>query len=477
MQLKLSDKNYFKVALPLFAACIAIPMFSESMLVAALPEIEHEFCTSSGIFGSWVLPVVLLVGAALCPFFGTLGDAYGRKKILYICIVIYALGIVLAGFSWDIWSLLFFRAVQGMGIAAIPVAFAIVSEQFPSEKIPLGIGVLSASYGAGTMTGIFLGSYIINYFGWRWTYYALVPVVIIHVSLFALIIRKSKTRAYRKTDWKGACLLLSAMLFFMLTITEGYGHGTLSTQAFLYGILTIICTIAFFRTEKRAKMPAIDVSLIKKPLVIILSATAFLVNCMTFLYIQSLPYIVQSPSGLFLEERFVGLIMVPGSVTDMITSPLSGFLMQKYGFKKPVVAGSLCLIAAPAVFFIMPLSVYSLSLMWVFFSAGMAAVSTAYLLMTIKSVPPGRTAGATGFLHSSINIGGMTGPIFAGIILAAFSREFIIGNEVWTYPDPTAFSLIFICGAVMAVMIAVLSLKSLSMEKSLKITKKQHRNI
>ncbi|MDD3976735.1 MAG: MFS transporter [Methanomicrobium sp.] len=480
MQIHLTEKNYFRIALPLFSACIVLPMFSESMLVAALPAIEHEFNTS-GIIGAWILPVVLLVGAALCPFFGTLGDSYGRKKILAICLFIYSIGVIAAGFSFDIWSLLFFRSLQGMGIAAIPIAFAMISEQFPPKKVPVGIGVLAASYGVGTMTGILCGSYIINYWGWRWTYFTLIPVVIIHLFLILFVLKnahetdnfgtvsnssendsvvKSKGISERKADYKGAFLLLLAMFFFLLTITEGFESGWFVPEVFIHALLTVIFTAAFISAEKKALVPAIDLSLVKRPVVIIISAVAFLVNCMTFLYIQALPFIIQSPSGLFLEERFVGLIMIPGSVADMIASPLSSFWIREKGFLAPVIFGSLCMALTPAIFFLFPLTIISLSAGWIFFSIGMAVVSTAYLLKIIKVVPPNRTAGATGLLHSSINIGGMTGPVFAGVIIASSASRFLIAGEYWTFPSSEAFTFIFATGGVMSAVILILAVKS-----------------
>ncbi|MBN2733820.1 MAG: MFS transporter [Methanomicrobiaceae archaeon] len=463
MGCQISEKNYFRLALPLFALCIVIPMFSESMLVAALPEIEYEFATG-GIYGSWILPVVLLVGAALCPFFGTLGDAYGRKKVLCFCLLIYTGGVIATGFSWDIWSLLFFRALQGMGIAAIPIAFSIIAEQFPAKKVPFGIGVLAASYGIGTMTGVLLGSFIINFWGWRWTYFILIPIVILHLLLIFLIIRRSKETVKKEVDWKGALLLLLSMFFFMLTLTESYHSGIFSEAVLLYAALTVIFAFVFVAVEKRASMPAIDLSLMKRPVVIILSVVAFLVNCMTFLYIQSLPFMVQSPSGLFLEERFVGIIMVPGSIADMIASPLSSFWVQRKGFLRPVLFGSGCMILSPVIFFLMPLSVLSLSVVWILFSIGMAVVSTGYLLRIIKSVPENRTAGATGLLHSSINVGGMTGPVIAGIILATFSSRFLIAGEMRIFPEAQAFSWVFAAGAVMALIVAGLSYRALGIK-------------
>ncbi|WOF17051.1 MFS transporter [Methanoplanus sp. FWC-SCC4] len=432
-------------------------MMSESMLVAALPNIEHEFA-ASGIFVAWILPVVLLVGAALSPFFGTLGDAFGRKWVLAICLLFYVAGVMFAGFAWDIWSLLVFRAMQGIGIAASPIAYALVSEQFPVHKIPFGISVLAASYGAGTFAGIFIGSYIINYLGWRWTYYLLTPVVIAHLLAIILMVRPSVHTFKKEIDWKGAFALLMTMFFLMLAMSVVYEDGIWSYNSAIPVILCIIAGYIFVKTEKTAIMPAIDIAMLKKPVIILISLTAFIVNCATFMLIQAMPFVVQAPTGLFMEERFVGLIMIPGSIADMIASPLCGAWMRRRSAKIPLYTGSLMMVAAPLCFILFPLSLSLLAVVWMLFSGGMGIVATAYMIITINSVPSERTAGATGLLHSGINIGGMLGPIIAGIFLAAYSFETYIAGELWVVPESTAYNLIFGLGLLMAVAVFVLVL-------------------
>ena len=447
--------RYYNIALILFSLCILIPMMSETMLIAALPEIEHEFSTTS-IFGAWILPIVLLVGAALAPFAGTLGDIFGRKKILCIFLSFYVAGTFMGGFAWDIWSLLFFRFLQGIGIAASPIAYALVSEQFPLHRIPMGIAVLAASYGAGSLIGVFFGSYIIDYSGWRATYYILAPVVAAHLIAIAWYIRPSPGMDVRGIDWKGTLCLFISLLFLMISVTVIYDRGGADLLSLTAIAVFLISGLTFFYVEKRSDFPAIDLSMLKSPPVIVISAAAVLVNMLTYLLIQTMPFIIQSPTGLMLDARFVGFVMMPGAVADMIASPLAGRWMRTRSAKVPIFLGAVMMIVSCSLYFILPQSVAGLSLIWILFSGGMGIVATCYMIIMIKSVPKERTASATGLLHSSVNLGGMLGPMIAGVFLAAYTMNITIGGENWTLPTDQAFELSFGFGIFLTLVILVL---------------------
>lgn len=445
----------YGTALILLSACILLPMVSESMLVAALPGIEVEFSTT-GIVGAWILPIVLLFGAGLSPFFGTLGDNLGRKRVLSICLLFYVVGVILSGFAWSIWSLLIFRAMQGIGIAASPIAYAIISEHFPPGRITFGIGVLSACYGAGTLLGIFFGSVVTEMLGWRWTYFIMIPVVIAHLTLVVLKIPSSCGNTRRKPDWTGALSLLGSMFFLMSALTLGYRDGFWSPIFASSVLLSIIMLIIFIYCEKKAKFPSIDLGMLKTRKIAIIAFMALLVNMSTFLYIQVFPFIIQSPAGLMLDALFVGYVMVPGSIADMIASPAAGFWIRKRGFKIPLHLGGALMVAAPALFFLLPLSITALALVYTVFCAGMGMVATSYLIAMIDTVPQDRTAGATGLLNSFTNIGGMIGPMITGIFLAAFTVKMTSDGTIWNAPTIEAFTFTFATGAVTAIVILAL---------------------
>jgi MFS family permease len=153
-------------------------MYGETMLLPAIPDIIREFNISYNT-SSWILTAYLIAGAVMTPIAGKLSDIYGRKKMVLIIMVIYIIGISLGGFSSNIAFLIISRVIQGIGIAMFPIAFGIVRDQFPPDKLAIGIGTFSAMFAAGSVVGLALGGTIIQNFGWRATFFSIMPLSII----------------------------------------------------------------------------------------------------------------------------------------------------------------------------------------------------------------------------------------------------------------------------------------------------------
>jgi MFS family permease len=167
-------------------SCIAtMVMYAETMLIPAIPDLIKDFAVSYGM-SSWILTAYLVSGAVMTPIAGKLSDIYGRKKILLIIMVIYAVGVCLAGFSSNIFFMIVARAIQGIGMAMFPIAFGIVRDKFPREKISIGQGVITSMFGSGAVIGLAVGGFIIQNYGWRTTFFTIIPVAIV----LLLIIRR-----------------------------------------------------------------------------------------------------------------------------------------------------------------------------------------------------------------------------------------------------------------------------------------------
>ena len=167
-------------------SCIAtMVMYAETMLIPAIPDLIKDFAVSYSM-SSWILTAYLVSGAVMTPIAGKLSDIYGRKKILLIIMVIYAVGVCLAGFSSNIFFMLIARAIQGIGMSMFPIAFGIVRDKFPREKISIGQGVITSMFASGAVIGLAVGGYIIQNYGWRTTFFTIIPVA----ALLLLIIRR-----------------------------------------------------------------------------------------------------------------------------------------------------------------------------------------------------------------------------------------------------------------------------------------------
>ena len=167
-------------------SCIAtMVMYAETMLIPAIPDLIKDFAVSYSM-SSWILTAYLVSGAVMTPIAGKLSDIYGRKKMLLIIMVIYAVGVCLAGFSSNIFFMLIARAIQGIGMSMFPIAFGIVRDKFPREKISIGQGVITSMFASGAVIGLAVGGIIIQNYGWRTTFFTIIPVAVV----LLLIIRR-----------------------------------------------------------------------------------------------------------------------------------------------------------------------------------------------------------------------------------------------------------------------------------------------
>src|ERR671933_3052006 len=152
-------------------------MYGETMLLPAIRDIIRDFDISYST-SSWILTTYLISGAVATPIAGKLSDIYGRKRMVVIILIIYIIGISSGGFSTNISFLLVARVIQGIGISMFPIAFGIIRDQLPKEKLAIGIGVFSSMFAAGSVVGLAIGANIIQSFGWHATFLLIVPVAI-----------------------------------------------------------------------------------------------------------------------------------------------------------------------------------------------------------------------------------------------------------------------------------------------------------
>ncbi|HKQ22535.1 MAG TPA: MFS transporter, partial [Nitrososphaeraceae archaeon] len=186
------------MSLAILGSALLIAMYGETMLLPAIPDIIQEFNISYNT-SSWILSAYLIAGAVATPLGGKLSDIYGRKKMVMIILIVYIIGITLGGISTNITFLIVARVIQGIGIAMFPIAFGIIRDQFPIDKLAIGVGVFSSMFAAGSVVGLALGATIIENFGWRTTFFS---IVFVAVGLWFIIRRyiDDKQEAVSLTD-------------------------------------------------------------------------------------------------------------------------------------------------------------------------------------------------------------------------------------------------------------------------------------
>src|SRR5207302_10321330 len=106
----------------------------QSLVVPALPVLQHDLHTSpSGV--AWVFTAYLLAASVVTPIAGRLGDMYGKKRVLVVTLAGLAAGSLLAAVVTTLPLMIVARTVQGLGGAIFPLAFGIIRDELPRERV------------------------------------------------------------------------------------------------------------------------------------------------------------------------------------------------------------------------------------------------------------------------------------------------------------------------------------------------------
>jgi MFS family permease len=251
------DKGYPIRALLALTATVLLVSYVETMILPGVPIIQKDLSTTATI-ASWITSIVLLVGAIVSPLFGKFGDLYGKKKIIIITLAFYTAGVAIAGFSTSIYFLLFARAIQGVGVAMIPLALALLTDVFPKEKLAAAQGTIAGSAAISMALGLVLGSYVVQNFGWQMAFHS---AAVLSVILFAIVVavlkRDTVGSAHAEIDYRGALVFALGIALILLYFTEGSTLGWLSAEVLAFLISGLALTILFFVLESKVAEPLI----------------------------------------------------------------------------------------------------------------------------------------------------------------------------------------------------------------------------
>jgi EmrB/QacA subfamily drug resistance transporter len=315
----------------LLSVCIGqtIVGLDQRAITVALPTLTSTFDTAFTTI-QWTVLVYDLVLVGLIITMGRLGDLFGRRRFYSLGFLIFVSASALCGLSQTAGQLIFFRAIQAFGGSMIAAnGRAIVSVSLPLEERGRALGLTSTAFHIGFLTGPSLGGFLIDSIGWRWIFYMNLPFSLCGAYLAWKVVPETRTREKTAIDISGALLLLLTNSLFIYCIDQlprvGWRH-----PAFL---LTLSGTaIAFFfllRTEARAEMPILTLSMFRTRQfsagILSLFFIAGTLSAINFL----LPFLLQNLLGYSPSQ--VGWIIVADSVIIMIIAPIAGALSDRFG--------------------------------------------------------------------------------------------------------------------------------------------------
>jgi MFS family permease len=495
------------VTLAILGLTILITMYGETMLLPAIRDIIRDFDISYGT-SSWILTAYLISGAVATPIAGKLSDIYGRKKMVVIILIVYILGLSAGGFSTNISLLLVARVIQGIGISMFPIAFGIIRDQLPKEKLAIGVGVFSSMFAAGSVVGLALGGSIIQGFGWHATFLSIVPVATI---LWAIINRfihddnKDKKRlaevaeegnsveeeeddAYNtkssriyfpnadhrvgtsssgsgggrpSLDVKGAITLAVTIASFLLTLTYIGNNNSSSaypTQIIVVSLslLSIGSLILFVLIERKASSPLIELSLMTHKILLPANIIILIFGMTMFMVYQTIPILVRSPYPLGFGGDAVAsaTTQLPFMAVFLIFAPSSGFIVSKIGNLKPTIAGTTIMTIGFFTLFLFHSTEFIVAVNLAIVASGISLIQVGAFNITMEYTPMQFSGVSLGMSVVLVLIGSSIGPAIAAIYMQTHQEVIAKGvnNSIsgGSFPSPISYNLIFLTAALVS---------------------------
>ena len=310
-------------------------MYGETMVLPAIPDFIRDFSISYNT-SSWILSTYLIAGAVMTPIAGKLSDIYGKKKILLIVMLIYSAGILAGGFANSLPFLLAARIAQGVGISMFPIAFGVVREIFPIQKLGMAQGICTSTFSGGAVIGLIAGAKIISDYGWHATFFTVFPIAIVLAFVMNRFIKVAKVEHGENIpgiDVRGTLALsFTVVLFLMgLSFLEDIGSGNLNYLGFFAGSAASL--VIFASIEKRLPHPLIDLKVLSDKILLPSNITMIIVGVSTFMVYQTIPILVRSPKPLGFggDAITIATVQLPFMIVSLVVSAAGGFFLSKLG--------------------------------------------------------------------------------------------------------------------------------------------------
>ena len=438
--------------------------YVETMVIPGIPTIQKDLSTTATI-ASWITSSYLIVGSAVSPLAGKLGDIYGKKRMFLVSLVFYMAGVGLAGFSPSIYFLLFARALQGVGFAIIPLGLAIITDVFPREKVAAAQGIISGTFAIGAALGLIIGSYVVQDLGWQYAFHTALIFSIILFLITAKVLQKDVAKAVNKAvDYAGAGILMGGVTLLLLYITEGPSLGWFSFYEFALLTPGAALTFYFFVFESKRANPLMHLGLLRIRNVLVANLVGMFSGIVMFLLFFAVVYYSQLPApfGLGLDIIAAGLTLGPSTIGMLVGGIGTGRITARLGPKPVLLLGSglLALGLLMLVFFRSSSTYVALDMFVALF--GVVSIIVPIVNMIAISLPRENIAVGLGMNTMLRNLGGAIGPVVATTIMASYTSPFIErinGNNVTAQlPTHSAFNIIFAVGIVLTILVAALSL-------------------
>lgn len=425
----------------------------QSLLIPVLPVMQQDLGTdTAGI--TWALTIWLITAAVATPVFGRIGDLAGKRRTFLLLAIAVVAGSVVAAVAPNLGILLLGRVLQGFGGAMFPLAFGLVRDALPADRVASGIGVLAAINAIGSGLGTVFAGPLATYLSWRGLF--LVPLI--GVSIGAVLVIRSvpatSVRAPGRINLPAATLLSLGLVALLLPLSLGSSWGWGSPLVIGLFVAAALLLAGWIVVELRSREPLVDMRMMRLPGVWNANVAAILIGAAMFGVWAFLARFLEEPTstgyGLGATVGEAGLVMLPMlalmAVAGFFVAPISRIIDSR----GQVVAGSLMIGLSTAAIAFFHSEVWEVAVASAVFGMGLGMVSAAMANVIVQSVPATQTGIATGMNANLRMIGAGVGTSLMTAIVTGSAT----GSSATAQPTEAGYEIGFLVLAALGVLAA-----------------------
>ena len=406
-------------ALAAVCAILFLTFLDNTIVSVALADIQTSLSTSvPGL--QWIVDGYMLAFAALMLTGGTLGDLFGRKKVMLAGVAIFCGGSVVAALAASSGVLIAGRIVMGVGAAASePGTLSLIRHIYPErEKRAVALGVWAAVSGLALALGPVIGGVLADGLGWRSIFWFGLGFGALSFAVAAVTLTESRNPEGRTLDVAGLACGAAAIMAATFAVIEGENHGYRTWWVVFLFAASAVLVVAFVFVEQRVPDPVLKLHFLRNPTFTAANVVAFATNLsvvsvffFTALYLQ----LIAAFSGYEIALVFTSL-----AVAMIVAGLLAGRWTARVGPRVPMVIG--CLLAGIGLLLLDRQLTATTTVAALAWPLAIAGVGFGIALVTMTAavlglVPPEQSGMAASTVNTSRELGGVFGVAVLGAVV------------------------------------------------------------
>ncbi len=414
------------LALVVLMLPVLLVSVDNTVLSFALPAISIDLAPTS-TEQLWIIDAYPLVLAALLVTMGTMGDRFGRRRMLLIGATGFAAISVLAAFAPTAGLLILARAGMGFfGAMLMPSTLSLLRTIFTDrDQRRLAIAIWAAGFSAGAALGPVVGGILLEHFSWGAVFLLSVPVLIPLLILAPILVPETKDPNPGRFDPISIALSVATMVPIVFAIKEVSVQGIAHPVSLLF-VVGLVFGWLFVRRQVRLEVPMLDMGLFRKPTF----SGSILINLLSVIALVGFLYFVAQHLQLIvgLSPLNAGLALVPGLVVMIIAGLVVVPLAKRFSPHVLVPAALIfSIVGYVAVAFATDESaLMTLILAFILLGIGIGMAETVSNDLALSSAPAEKAGAASAVSETAYELGAVLGTSILGGILTAFYRSTMV---------------------------------------------------